>query len=162
MKHTLAHNGQERVFEVKRQGDRLVVTTEDDVQHHVDLLRSEADRLVLSLDGKRLAVCGAKVGEQKHVWVSDRHLRFTPVVAGTPSASADPGALSVSIPAVVTEVLVQPHDRVSTGDKLVLLESMKMVLAVQAPHGGVVQAVHCKAGQSVEPGVALVELSDHD
>ncbi|MCE7937973.1 MAG: acetyl-CoA carboxylase biotin carboxyl carrier protein subunit [Chloroflexi bacterium CFX6] len=62
------------------------------------------------------------------------------------------------MPAVVVEVLVAPGDAVADGQKLVLLESMKMVLPIVAPHAGVVTAVRCAPGDAVQPGVPLVEL----
>ena len=39
-----------------------------------------------------------------------------------------------------------------------MLEAMKMELAVRAPRDGVVTAVHCRAGELVQPGVTLVEI----
>jgi biotin carboxyl carrier protein len=35
---------------------------------------------------------------------------------------------------------------------------MKMELPVRAPRDGKVKAVHCQAGQLVQPGVPLVDL----
>jgi len=42
---------------------------------------------------------------------------------------------------------------------LVLLEAMKMELAIRAPHDGTVARIACEAGAIVQPGVPLVELS---
>ena len=47
---------------------------------------------------------------------------------------------------------------VSEGQALVLLEAMKMELAVTAPGAGVVSAVLVEAGELVSRGQALVEL----
>ena len=35
---------------------------------------------------------------------------------------------------------------------------MKMELAIRAPRDGIVGAIHCKAGDLVQPGVALLDL----
>ncbi|MEP6593964.1 MAG: biotin/lipoyl-containing protein [Acidobacteriota bacterium] len=35
---------------------------------------------------------------------------------------------------------------------------MKMELPIRAPADGVVRAVHCRVGELVKPGVALVDL----
>ena len=53
---------------------------------------------------------------------------------------------------------VQPGDRVEAGDKLVLLESMKMVIPITAPHDGRVSKVHCRPGDSVPAGAPLLEI----
>lgn len=67
-------------------------------------------------------------------------------------------ALAAPMPATVVNVLVAPGDRVKNGETLVLLEAMKMELAVRAPRDGVVQQIRCRAGELVQPGVALLEL----
>ncbi len=54
-----------------------------------------------------------------------------------------------------------PGARVRKGDTLLILEAMKMELPIRAPADGVVRAVHCREGELVTPGVALVDL-DHD
>lgn len=49
-------------------------------------------------------------------------------------------------------------DRVDGGDILVILESMKMEMPVEAPEGGVVQEIRCSEGQAVNEGDVLVVL----
>jgi acetyl-CoA carboxylase biotin carboxyl carrier protein len=48
--------------------------------------------------------------------------------------------------------------RVSEGDELVILESMKMEMPVEAPSAGKVSEVKVEEGQSVEEGDVLVVL----
>jgi biotin carboxyl carrier protein len=36
---------------------------------------------------------------------------------------------------------------------------MKMELPIRAPRDGVIAAVHCKRGELVQPGVALVDFA---
>lgn len=67
-------------------------------------------------------------------------------------------AVSSPMPAKVTAILVEAGQRVGRGDVLLKLEAMKMELPVKAPHDGTVKAVLCRAGELVQPGVALVEL----
>jgi 3-methylcrotonyl-CoA carboxylase alpha subunit len=72
----------------------------------------------------------------------------------------DTGSLSASIPAVVAEVLVSVGETVAAGDKLILLESMKMVIPIQAPYDGAVTKINCTAGESVQAGVPLIEIEE--
>ena len=58
----------------------------------------------------------------------------------------------------VIEVLVQQGAAVAEEDELLILESMKMVIPIVAPHDGVVKKVNCTAGQAVQPGNPLIEL----
>jgi len=68
------------------------------------------------------------------------------------------GSLAAPMPGTVLRVLVSPGDRVAAGQTLVLLEAMKMELAVAAPGDGTVAAVHVEAGQLVQAGAALAEI----
>jgi biotin carboxyl carrier protein len=63
------------------------------------------------------------------------------------------------MPGTVLRVLVAPGDEVAAGQTLVLLEAMKMELAVAAPGDGTVAAVHVEPGQLVQAGAALAELA---
>jgi acetyl-CoA carboxylase biotin carboxyl carrier protein len=47
---------------------------------------------------------------------------------------------------------------VSGGDILVILESMKMEMPVEAPEGGTVKEIRCAEGQPVNEGDVLVVL----
>jgi 3-methylcrotonyl-CoA carboxylase alpha subunit len=73
-------------------------------------------------------------------------------------ASAAEAALAAPMPATVVAVNVEPGQRVSTGDVMILLEAMKMELPVRAPRDGTVRAVACRAGELVQPGVPLLEI----
>jgi biotin carboxyl carrier protein len=70
----------------------------------------------------------------------------------------DHGALAAPMPATVVAITVQPGQRVSKGDVLVVLEAMKMELPVKAPRDGAVKTIACRPGELVQPGVPLVEL----
>ena len=70
----------------------------------------------------------------------------------------DEAALSAPMPATVVAVNVTSGQNVKTGDVLVVLEAMKMELAVTAPHDGRVRRVDCRVGELVQPGVPLVEF----
>ncbi|MEO5823637.1 MAG: biotin/lipoyl-containing protein [Vicinamibacteraceae bacterium] len=67
--------------------------------------------------------------------------------------------LAAPMPATVTRIVATVGQRVAAGDVLVLLEAMKMELAIRAPREGTVARIACEAGAIVQPGVPLVELS---
>ena len=58
----------------------------------------------------------------------------------------------------VMDVSVAVGDRVSVGDTIVLLESMKMEIPVLAERTGTVSAVKVGAGDVVQEGDVLVSL----
>ena len=69
-----------------------------------------------------------------------------------------PGSLMAPMPATVIAVNVRAGDAVKAGDVLILLEAMKMELPLRATDEAVVSAVHCSAGDLVQPNVSLVDL----
>ena len=70
----------------------------------------------------------------------------------------DEASLSAPMPATVVAINVAAGQTVAAGDVLVLLEAMKMELAVTAPYAGRVRAIACHVGELVQPNVPLVEL----
>jgi biotin carboxyl carrier protein len=63
------------------------------------------------------------------------------------------------ITGVVFQIVAKAGDRLAAGDPIVILESMKMEIPVEAPRAGVVRAVEVSEGQTVQEGdvVALLE-----
>ncbi len=61
----------------------------------------------------------------------------------------------------VWKVLIQPGQSVAEGDVLVIVESMKMEIPVEAPCDGVLQSLSCEEGKPVREGdvVGLVVVA---
>ena len=78
---------------------------------------------------------------------------------GRPRRRTASHELTAPMPATVTRLLVEPNTPVKAGDVLVMLEAMKMELAIRAPQQGTVGAIHCKVGDLVQPGVALLDFA---
>jgi acetyl-CoA carboxylase biotin carboxyl carrier protein len=66
------------------------------------------------------------------------------------------------IPAHITgtvwKIEVQPGDEIDEGDTVVILESMKMEMPVEAEDPGTVKEIRVEEGQSVQEGDVLVVL----
>jgi len=73
-------------------------------------------------------------------------------------ATSSHASLSAPMPATVVRVEVSAGAVVRHGDTLVILEAMKMELPIRASVDGTVTAVHCKPGDLVQPGVALIDI----
>ena len=69
------------------------------------------------------------------------------------------GSLAAPMPGTVLQVRVEDGDKVSAGDVLVILESMKMELVIAAPTDGVVSGITLRPGDRVELGQALVAIA---
>jgi acetyl-CoA carboxylase biotin carboxyl carrier protein len=66
--------------------------------------------------------------------------------------------LEAHITGTVWKIEVKVGDQVDEGDTLVILESMKMEMPVEAEDPGKVAEIRCEEGQSVSEGDVLVVL----
>ena len=72
---------------------------------------------------------------------------------------ASTGALKAPMNGKVTLVHVKTGDNVQAGDRLIVIEAMKMEHAVLARKAGKVSKVHAVAGEQVQQGAPLVEVA---
>jgi biotin carboxyl carrier protein len=160
MKVTLRIGDEVRSARVVRRGQLLVVAMDDGRMVELRLLAAGDGGFELERGQARLHGAGTTVDAvARQIWVNGRTFAYRrePPAGGAREVPAET-SLSSAIPAVVVEVLVRPGERVAAGQKLLLLESMKMVLPIQASQAGTVHAILCAPGDAVQPGAALVEL----
>lgn len=88
----------------------------------------------------------------------------SPAVApASSSAAAAPAAgagkkVTSPLPGVILSVNVAVGDAVKAGDKVAVLEAMKMENDIEAEFDGTVTAIHVQKGDSVLEGAAIVSL----
>ncbi len=118
-------------------------------------------RFTVELDGVVRHYAVAFEGDEA-VWISrDGYQLEARTLHTDRSGSAAPaGSLEAPMPGTVLLVRVTEGDTVAAGDVLVVLESMKMELAITAPHDGVVTSIALSPGDRVELGQPLVALAE--
>ncbi len=67
--------------------------------------------------------------------------------------------IEAHITGTVWKIEVEVGDEITEGDAVVVLESMKMEMPVEAEDGGTVAQILCEEGQSVKEGDTLVVLT---
>ncbi len=72
------------------------------------------------------------------------------------------GLLRAPMSGKLQSLFVSPGDTVSRGDRLAILEAMKMEHTLAADMDGIVGEVNCKSGEQVREGDILVVLQDVD
>ncbi|NQU67863.1 MAG: biotin/lipoyl-binding protein [Candidatus Marinimicrobia bacterium] len=68
------------------------------------------------------------------------------------------GEIHVPIPGLLTHIFVKPGDKVEKGEKLAILEAMKMENEISAPVAGMVKKCHISEGTAVDKGELIMEL----
>jgi len=76
------------------------------------------------------------------------------------AAWGDPALVEAPMPGLVRAVLAVPGQRVAQGDRLAVLEAMKMEHSLLAARDGVVAEVLVAAGDQVSAGAALIRLEE--
>jgi pyruvate carboxylase len=96
-------------------------------------------------------------GQPREVDISDKSLR-TAVVERAKADPGKPGHVGAPIPGMVASVTVQLNQTVAKGDRLLVMEAMKMQSTVYAPVAGKVTQILTQVGQSVESKDLLVVI----
>jgi 3-methylcrotonyl-CoA carboxylase alpha subunit/acetyl-CoA/propionyl-CoA carboxylase biotin carboxyl carrier protein len=126
-------------------------------------MASEPGRLRLEIDGE---VHAFQVETAAHeVTVGHRgeaHVFRRPAAFDHTAAAAADGNVLAPMPGTVLAVSAAPGQEVRQGDTLVVLEAMKMELALTAPFDGSVGKVGVAAGDQVALGQSLFEVVADD
>jgi len=105
-------------------------------------------------DGLRMATWRNRFAVQV---LTEREWRLEKVA---PRQSQAGGRVTIKapMPGLVKAVSVAQGDQVQTGQRLVVLEAMKMENEITAPSGGHITEVHITAGATVDAGKPLITL----
>ncbi|MGH7349678.1 MAG: biotin/lipoyl-binding carrier protein [Candidatus Rokuibacteriota bacterium] len=69
-----------------------------------------------------------------------------------------PEDVKAHITGVVFQITTNPGDAVAAGDPVIVLESMKMEIPVEAPRAGKVREIKVAEGQTVQEGDTVAVL----
>lgn len=117
-----------------------------------------AGRYEVATESGRAIAYGVRVSGKTWVFVDGRVHVIGDTSSHTTFGRRDEASLAAPMPATVVAINVTPGQTVKAGDVLVVLEAMKMELAVTAPQDGRVAALQCRIGELVQPGIPLIEL----
>ncbi|KQN71194.1 acetyl/propionyl/methylcrotonyl-CoA carboxylase subunit alpha [Sphingomonas sp. Leaf62] len=105
----------------------------------------------------------AQVGPDRVLFADGEAFPFAAPVAGQGgAASAGDGAILSPMPGRIVAVTVAAGDRVTAGQRLVVLEAMKMEQALLSPFDGIVADLSAREGAQVAEGVLLVRIAKDD
>ncbi len=79
---------------------------------------------------------------------------------GVKAAATPAGKISSPLPGTVVNIMVKEGDNVKVGQKLMILEAMKMENNIESDKDGRVVSVPVRPGQSVMEGDTLIEIGE--
>ncbi len=110
----------------------------DNAFHEIKILEVTSTEIKILLDGQSMAL--------------KKHSKLTEIIEKSRANSGGVTSLntiSSQIPGRVISISVNKGDPVKQGDNIVVLESMKMQVAIKSPRDGTVRDLKVKEGQSI-------------
>ncbi|MDB4957331.1 MAG: biotin/lipoyl attachment protein [Myxococcales bacterium] len=164
----VTHEGQDRSITIEPLPDGRFRVAIGDTVREVDarLLRPGTWSLILDgksyvvdLDKRRGGIAASVGAGEALLQVEDALHRRLAAAAHPRGEKARGEKLQAPIAGKVVKVLVAIGDSVAPGTAVIVLEAMKMENELVAERGGTVSVIHKQAGQAVETGETLVELT---
>ena len=90
--------------------------------------------------------------------VVDKSLSHTATATSQKGDPNNPSHISAPLPGMVTEIAVSPGTPVKAGDKLLVIEAMKMLTTISAPNDGTIKDILVKKGVQVDSDDLLVVM----
>lgn len=141
-----------------RQADGTMIVGINDDRVSVRLVPGGDDSFTAVVGSRRETV---RIRQHDHtLFVHDRRgvhtLTAIPYLTYISAAAETSGELRAPMTGMILKVNVSVGDRIKAGDVAAILESMKMELRISSETDGVVAAVNCRAGETVERNAVIV------
>ena len=118
-----------------------------------------------SSDGNSHAFFWSWAGNSLHLWVDGNLFIYERVESRRQldrGSTGDGGEsyITAPMPGTVQKILVTVGDSIERGQTVIILESMKMELEINAHRSGVVKRIPVEQGSQVDKGMRLLELEE--
>ena len=126
---------------------------------HVQWQDAAHTELTLECQGLREQICTARTDSGVHIFHRGRAWAFEcPAVHGHAEQAAGSGAVLAPLTARVLQVMVTPGQAVQAGERLLVLEAMKMEHTLTAPITGSVRELRVQSGGQALKGALLLQI----
>lgn len=117
----------------------------------------------LRSEGRIIPFRALRKKDMLELWMGGRTYVFEIISSAARRAAGVLGANAIGnmvapMPGTILQINVKPGDAFEANAPLIVMESMKMELALSAPHAGRVSEVVCRQRQVVEMGAVLVKF----
>lgn len=167
MRYTAKINDHTYTIEVTEGADRLELAVDGQrVEADWEWLGRDRDMSLL-LDGRSYDI---KIepnngqlliyygGERFECSVQDERIAELRRLAGDTGLAGGPAEIKAPMPGLILKLFVEPGQEVTRGERLLIIEAMKMENELKAPRDGIVKTIHCQTQEAVEQGKVLLAL----
>ncbi len=156
------------IYQAHIEGEEIEISRQDLENLDVELIGSGKYHVLRDMKGYRITVLSADharkeykllIGEKEIVVNLKDSVEIQVHNMGLDEiTSAHSKDVFAPMPGLVLEISVQDGGIVAKGDKLIILEAMKMENVLSAPGEGVIQKVHVIKGQPVDKSQLLISF----
>ncbi len=134
---------------------------------HIRLIEIGDNHAVLYRDGHRTRVVFAQAHDKLYLGSNGRVRTYSIMPTAEyarelAKAAGGGGEVKSDMPGAVSEVKVTKGDHVELGAPLLVMESMKLLITLNAPVAGIVTAVNVKQGDLINSGDVLVVVQSEE
>lgn len=120
---------------------------------------------VVTVDGRAQHVHAVAHGDQVYLQLNGRTCviaRPDPTRSHSGAGAAGQGSASAPMPGVVVHWIAQPGAAVQAGDPLLVIESMKLQMTIEAPLSGTLHDLPFQPGQTFQRGAVLARVEPEE
>lgn len=169
MKYMVTVNDQYLTVDITEQSGELRVTVDGRPVVSSVVTDREHKRMSMLLDARSFDAEVSRsngltsvllAGREFSCIVEDERLVSIRKVAGLTSGGHD-SVVKAPMPGLIVRLLKNVGDTVTKGERLLIVEAMKMENELKSPIAGKVKEIHVAVGRPVDKGQVLVTLSGH-
>lgn len=153
---------EQRLYSVTLQLVKGVVASicVNDSEFKPELIALHNEELTITLDKQRFKCSAVYLKPYLHLYIQGKHLVFSVPADLTADEEGDSeNKIIAPMPGSLTEVFVKPGQEVKKGERLVVVEAMKMQHTLYASNNGKVEEIFYTKGDLIDEGAELLKLS---
>jgi biotin carboxyl carrier protein len=129
------------------------------------LISSTNGKYIIKLGDESVEAEIAVKGEMAYIHAFGRTFTLSildPVELASQETGGKANSARAPMPGVVVDIVVAPNDKVSKGQSIMTIESMKILTVITAPRDGEVSQIHFNPGDTFAKNDALITLMKNE
>lgn len=138
-------NGKEIKGEIVKKTDSEIVLKSANKLHCISIEGMNKNEIIVSINGKISKIVRP-----------DEHAELLKKIGITPNQTSKASSLKAPMPGTVLKILVEEGASVREGDKIIILEAMKMENVIKCQNDNMIKTIHVEEKQNVDKNQVLV------